>query len=51
MSVRCQSGQMDQTVNLTAYAFGGSNPSLTNNENKCINSYYEFQGMVKHIIK
>lgn len=25
---RCQSGQSDQTVNLTAYAYGGSNPSL-----------------------
>ena len=27
---RCQSGQMEQTVNLPAYAFGGSNPSLPN---------------------
>lgn len=51
MSVKCQSGQMDMTVNHTANAFGGSNPSFTNNENKCINSYYEFQGMAKHIIK
>ena len=25
-----QSGQMGQTVNLLAYAFGGSNPSLPN---------------------
>ena len=25
---RYQSGQMGQTVNLLAYAFGGSNPSL-----------------------
>jgi hypothetical protein len=23
----CQSGQLEQTVNLPAYAFGGSNPS------------------------
>ena len=29
--VRYQSGQMDQTVNLTAQAFGGSNPPLTTN--------------------
>ncbi len=28
-SVRYQSGQMDQTVNLAAQAFDGSNPSLT----------------------
>ncbi len=26
-----QSGQMGQTVNLLAYAFGGSNPSLPTN--------------------
>ena len=25
---RCPSGQREQTVNLPAYAFGGSNPSL-----------------------
>ena len=29
--MRYQSGQMDQTVNLTAQAFEGSNPSLTTN--------------------
>ena len=29
--VRCQSGQMDQTVNLAARAYEGSNPSLTTN--------------------
>ena len=28
-AVRYQSGQMDQTVNLAAQAFEGSNPSLT----------------------
>ena len=28
---RYQSGQMGQTVNLLAYAFGGSNPSLPTN--------------------
>ena len=28
ISGRYQSGQMGQTVNLLAYAFGGSNPSL-----------------------
>ena len=27
-SGRCPSGQREQTVNLPAYAFGGSNPSL-----------------------
>ena len=31
-----QSGQMGQTVNLLAYAFGGSNPSLpTQKRRKC----------------
>ena len=29
-----QSGQMGQTVNLLAYAFGGSNPSLPTNKVK-----------------
>ena len=29
-----QSGQMGQTVNLLAYAFGGSNPSLPTNLRK-----------------
>ena len=29
--VRYHSGQMDQTVNLAAQAFDGSNPSLTTN--------------------
>ena len=28
MKGKYQSGQMGQTVNLLAYAFGGSNPSL-----------------------
>ena len=28
MTGKYQSGQMGQTVNLLAYAFGGSNPSL-----------------------
>ena len=36
---RFPSGQRDQTVNLTAYAFGGSNPPLpTNSENKSMAS-------------
>ncbi len=47
--VRYQSGQMDQTVNLTAQAFEGSNPSLTTNrpyescnsiENKALHDPY-----------
>ena len=29
-----QSGQMGQTVNLLAYAYGGSNPSLPTRENR-----------------
>ena len=32
-----QSGQMGQTVNLLAYAFGGSNPSLpTPRKKECV---------------
>ena len=31
-----QSGQMGQTVNLLAYAFGGSNPSLPTNTIKVL---------------
>ena len=30
-----QSGQMGQTVNLLAYAFGGSNPSLPTHQRCC----------------
>ena len=30
-----QSGQMGQTVNLLAYAFGGSNPSLPTKKTEC----------------
>ena len=30
-----QSGQMGQTVNLLAYAFGGSNPSLPTAKEQC----------------
>ena len=38
-----QSGQMGQTVNLLAYAFGGSNPSLpTENQIAIIRSYLIF---------
>ena len=35
---RYLSGQQGQTVNLLAYAFGGSNPSLPTNTNECGNS-------------
>ena len=38
MKGKYQSGQMGQTVNLLAYAFGGSNPSLPTN----------FEGFKKH---
>ena len=31
-----QSGQMGQTVNLLAYAFGGSNPSLPTPKKECV---------------
>ena len=38
-----QSGQMGQTVNLLAYAFGGSNPSLpTENQIVIVRSYLIF---------
>ena len=36
-----QSGQMGQTVNLLAYAFGGSNPSLPT-ENSSLKIQLEF---------
>ena len=29
---RCPSGQREQTVNLPAYAYGGSKPPLSTNE-------------------
>ena len=35
-----QSGQMGQTVNLLAYAFGGSNPSLPTSQ-RCYSSVVE----------
>ena len=35
-----QSGQMGQTVNLLAYAFGGSNPSLPTETQIDIERYY-----------
>ena len=39
--VRYQSGQMDQTVNLTAQAFGGSNPPLTTNLTDLLHNFYD----------
>ena len=44
-----QSGQMGQTVNLLAYAFGGSNPSLpTENQiviGRCCLIFYFYIGL------
>ena len=39
-----QSGQMGQTVNLLAYAFGGSNPSLPTT----LNGYAEVAQLIEH---
>ena len=37
-----QSGQMGQTVNLLAYAFGGSNPSLPTEKNQIVSQLSDF---------
>ena len=48
-----QSGQMGQTVNLLAYAFGGSNPSLPTLSYKAKLSLSEmsYTAMGRHINK
>lgn len=45
--VRYQSGQMDQTVNLTAHAFEGSNPSLTTSINKSFSALILLRALEK----
>ena len=42
-----QSGQMGQTVNLLAYAFGGSNPSLPTLYN-VFKRYAEIAQLIEH---
>ncbi len=42
-----QSGQMGQTVNLLAYAFGGSNPSLPTSS-ASLNEIAEVAQLIEH---
>ena len=43
-----QSGQMGQTVNLLAYAFGGSNPSLPTDKVKNFGENAEVAQLIEH---
>ncbi len=45
-----QSGQMGQTVNLLAYAFGGSNPSLPTRNSSLFNSSLSFLFYIPSLI-